>query len=416
MPTLTVGDPAPWFITPTIAQSEDCQDIVVGGYRAVLFFFGSARDPRTQAVLADFVAAAQRFADQKITVLGHTIDPSDRGLQQSWLPQGGQPPTLRFLWDFDGELSRRYGVCQVEQGGGMSYDPTTFILDENLHITDNIPLETHIPHVERVLREIERLPARDAARKVRQQAPVLLIPHVFPVSFCQHLMELYATHGGTESGFMKQEADKAVVMLDRTIKRRRDWMINDPTLLRQINQGIGRRVIPEVEKAFQFRITNFERYLVGCYEDTVQGFFKPHRDNVNVGAAHRRFAMTLNLNAGYEGGCLRFPEYSDDLYSPEPGSAVIFSCSLLHEVTPVTQGCRYALLSFFYNEEDAKRRSQTQQQIIRKEGILLQPEVGNQPINAQANAQANAQPEPQRRSQKQHKNSALGFQHKSKKK
>lgn len=374
-----VGDPAPWFITPTIAQSEDCQNIVIGGYRVVLFCFGSSRDLHIHSVLTKFLTAAPQFEQRNITLLAVTIDPND----QPWRQRVGQTAAVQFLWDFDGELSRRYGVCQAENGGGISYDPTTFILDENLRILDRIPLETHIPHVERVLNAVDRLPTRDLARSVRQQAPVLLIPNVFPVSFCQHLIELYTANGGTESGFMKQEADKAVVLLDRTIKRRRDWMINEPALLQQINQWIGRRVIPEVEKAFQFHISNFERYLVGCYADTTQGFFKPHRDNLNVGTAHRRFAMTLNLNAGYAGGCLRFPEYSDDLYSPEPGSAVIFSCSLLHEATPVTQGQRFALLSFFYNNDDAKRREQTQQQIIRQDGALSATEIGNRSIEAQ---------------------------------
>lgn len=403
MPTLTVGDPAPWFITPTIAQFEHCQNIVIGGYRVVLFCFGSSRDPRIHAVLTDFLAAAPQFEQQNITVLAVTIDPNDR----PWQQRVEQTAAVQFLWDFDRELSRRYGVCQAENEGGISYDPTTFILDENLRILDSIPLETHIPHVERVLSAVDRLPTRDSAHFVRQQAPVLLIPNVFPASFCQHLIGLYAANGGTESGFIKQEADKAVVLLDRTIKRRRDWMINDPALLQQINQWIGRRVIPEVEKAFQFRINNFERYLVGCYEDTTQGFFKPHRDNLNVGTAHRRFAMTLNLNTGYTGGCLRFPEYSDDLYCPEPGSAVIFSCSLLHEATPVIQGQRFALLSFFYNNEDAKRREQTQQQIIRQDGTLSAAEVGNRSIEAQ--------PESERRSPTQPRKPPLGFQSKSKK-
>ena len=67
--------------------------------------------------------------------------------------------------------------------------------------------------------------------------------------------------------------------------------------------------------------------------------------------AHRRFAMTLNLNSGFKGGGLRFPEYGSDLYTPEAGDAVVFSCSLLHEATAVTEGQRYVLLSFMYDEE-----------------------------------------------------------------
>ena len=65
-------------------------------------------------------------------------------------------------------------------------------------------------------------------------------------------------------------------------------------------------------------------------------------------AAHRRFAVTINLDADYEGGCLHFPEFGEDLYRPQPGSAIVFSCGLLHEVTPVTAGCRHALLTFLW--------------------------------------------------------------------
>jgi predicted 2-oxoglutarate/Fe(II)-dependent dioxygenase YbiX len=157
-------------------------------------------------------------------------------------------------------------------------------------------------------------------------------------------------------------------------------MIADSGLLQQINAHIWRRVRPEVEKAFQFRITHFERYLVACYDGQSQGFFKAHRDNTNVGMVHRRFAMTLNLNEGYGGGYLRFPEYGTDLYRSEPGGAVLFSCSLLHEVTPVTHGTRFALLSFFYGEREAQFRAQTLQQIAREGGSKTEFTAGNLPI------------------------------------
>ena len=64
--------------------------------------------------------------------------------------------------------------------------------------------------------------------------------------------------------------------------------------------------------------------------------------------------MTLNLNVGeYKGGFLRFPEYAPHGYKGDSGTAIIFSCSLLHEATPVFSGQRFALLSFFYGDEDA---------------------------------------------------------------
>ena len=82
-----------------------------------------------------------------------------------------------------------------------------------------------------------------------------------------------------------------------------------------------------------------------------------HRDNTTKGTSHRRFAVTINLNAAeYEGGELWFPEYGKRLYKPATGSAVVFSCSLLHEARPVTKGIRFALLPFLYDDAAAAIR------------------------------------------------------------
>ena len=75
-----------------------------------------------------------------------------------------------------------------------------------------------------------------------------------------------------------------------------------------------------------------------------------HRDDPEEAVAWRRFAVTVNPNAeAYEGGELRFPEF-DQLYKPETGSAIVFSCSLLHEVMHMRAGRRYALLAFLFGD------------------------------------------------------------------
>jgi predicted 2-oxoglutarate/Fe(II)-dependent dioxygenase YbiX len=67
--------------------------------------------------------------------------------------------------------------------------------------------------------------------------------------------------------------------------------------------------------------------------------------------------VTINLNAGgYDGGDLRFPEFGGRTYRAPTGGAVVFSCSLLHEATPVTRGTRYAFLPFLYDDEAARLR------------------------------------------------------------
>jgi len=51
-----------------------------------------------------------------------------------------------------------------------------------------------------------------------------------------------------------------------------------------------------------------------------------------------------------------FPEYGSRSFKPPPGGAIIFPCALLHAVSRVTSGRRYAFLPFLYDEEAAKIR------------------------------------------------------------
>jgi hypothetical protein len=61
-------------------------------------------------------------------------------------------------------------------------------------------------------------------------------------------------------------------------------------------------------------------------------------------------------NSDFDGGDLSFPEYGPRKFKPPPGCAIIFPCSLLHAVSRVTLGSRYAFLPFLFDEEAAKLR------------------------------------------------------------
>jgi predicted 2-oxoglutarate/Fe(II)-dependent dioxygenase YbiX len=101
-----------------------------------------------------------------------------------------------------------------------------------------------------------------------------------------------------------------------------------------------------------------ERYIVSCYSAEEQGHFRAHRDNTTRGTAHRRFAVSINLNEDFDGGLIVFPEYGLRGYKPPLGGAVVFSCSLLHAVSTVTRGRRYAFLPFLYDEAASKLREE----------------------------------------------------------
>jgi predicted 2-oxoglutarate/Fe(II)-dependent dioxygenase YbiX len=115
-------------------------------------------------------------------------------------------------------------------------------------------------------------------------------------------------------------------------------------------------LLPAIERFFQFSATRMDRSIVTCYDSAAGGHFYRHRDNVNVGAQHRRFAVSINLNKDYDGGDLVLPEFGHRAYRTPVGGAIVMSCGALHQVTPVTRGRRYAFVAFLYGEADAARR------------------------------------------------------------
>ncbi|HEY9648415.1 MAG TPA: 2OG-Fe(II) oxygenase [Chroococcidiopsis sp.] len=374
MPTsLTAGDPAPWFTAATTTGPSFNFD-TVGGYRIILSFFGSSKHAQSQRVLHEFGARQGEFEGHRIPFFGVTVDADDAALEGMI----ENPVYFKLVWDFDRAVSALYGVCRsvnasasasAASSDGVEYAPTTFVLNQRLQVVGVFPLRDAAEHVAQVMACATGIPAFGAGAIAPRQAPVLLVQNVLEPEFCRRLIDLYEADGGRDSGFMRQVDGKTVEILDEGFKKRRDLLLEDPVVLQQVNDRIVRRLKPEIEKVFQFSITRFERHLVACYDGQQGGFFNRHRDNTTKGTAHRRFAMTLNLNTGeYEGGCLWFPEYGPQLFRAGVGEAVIFSCSLLHEATPVVKGQRFALLSFFYNDEDAKVREQNQRYVVLKDG------------------------------------------------
>lgn len=123
-----------------------------------------------------------------------------------------------------------------------------------------------------------------------------------------------------------------------------EYVVRDPAVQQLLDRRFNRRVAPELRKAFQTGVSQREHYRIVRYDSAAGGVLHPHRDNATKETAHRRFTMTINLNAGdYEGGALRFREYGDHFYEVERGTAVVWSASLLHEVMPVTKGARFVL-------------------------------------------------------------------------
>ncbi|MGG5888486.1 2OG-Fe(II) oxygenase [Falsiroseomonas sp. HC035] len=260
-------------------------------------------------------------------------------------------PGRRVLWDDDG--SARRALRAVSPDGTLRTG--WLLLDPMLRVFAVWPLERGAEAME----TLAALPPPAEHAGVPVVAPVLVLPRVFEPAFCQRLIAEYERIGGGESGFMRDEGGRTVGVMDASHKRRRDAFLEDETLRTQIRARLNARLVPEIRRAFQYEVTRLERYVVACYDAADKGFFRAHRDNTTKATAHRRFAVTINLNTGdYEGGELNFPEFGPRAYVAPAGGAVVFSCSLLHEARPVTKGRRYAFLPFLYDEAAAAVREE----------------------------------------------------------
>jgi len=245
--------------------------------------------------------------------------------------------------------------------------PRTIVLDPMLRAVANIPWDHPDGHLNVLHGLLASLPRVDDAAGVPMNAPVLLIPRVFDFPFCELLVKLYDQMGGAESGFMLDVAGKTQTVIEHRLKRRRDLTLVTPELRQAVRDRIVRRLVPAVEMFFQFKATRMDRYIVACYDSEVGGHFFRHRDNVNAGAQHRRFAVTINLNNDYDGCDLQFPEFGRKVYKAPMGGAAVFSCGALHQVTPITRGKRYAFLAFLYGEADAALREASNARLDERE-------------------------------------------------
>jgi predicted 2-oxoglutarate/Fe(II)-dependent dioxygenase YbiX/peroxiredoxin len=339
---IPLGDPVPWFTAALIGDGTFNLSVAAGRW-IVLCFLGSPNDPRAERELAALLGAADRFHEDHIVFYGIlTAPPTDPA---AYLAR--TTFAISFLADYDGSISRAFGA------GTM---PRTMVLDPMLRAVANVAFDHADGHAQVVTDVLASLPAVDDAAGVSLTAPVLTVPRVFDFPLCDVLMAFYDKIGGKDSGFLFDADGKTARVVDYRLKRRSDLAIAHPQLREAIRDQIVRRLVPAIERFFQFQTTRMDRYIVACYDSATGGHFYRHRDNVNVGAQHRRFAVTINLNKDYDGCDLVFPEFGSRSYRAPRGGAVVFSCGALHQVTPITRGRRYAFLAFLYGEADAALR------------------------------------------------------------
>lgn len=337
------GDLAPNFIftEPSGRRVALSQDDVAGHF-TILCFLGAAASEAAQrqfdALLAPPVSGAPTI---KIFVIGGPA-PIARATA------AGAPP-FPVLADPD-------GGCRAGYLGAPDGDVTTFLLAPNRHV---MTVLTGADQVARARAIGAATADRHGARVVKTpHAPVLIVPDVFGPADRQYLLNVFATQGREfvecdwkqEGGNLPPYDVKMRVSEYGRFDRIDHFVVNRETN-ELIHSRFQTRLFPEIKKAYQYDITRYEPYRIACYEGERGGRQHGHRDNSLPWVAHRRFAVSVNLNAEeFEGGELRYPEFGRDTYRPESGAAIAFSCSMLHEALPVTKGRRFVLLAFLHGE------------------------------------------------------------------
>lgn len=340
---LGIGEAAPWFTCPTLGGNERYAFDCAAGRPMLLLFFGTAANEQVKAALAAMQARRAMFDDVSAAFFGVTVDPADAREQRIQR----RLPGIRFFLDYDLTVSRKFGAADDDGG---AYRGHWLLLDRALRVRGRFPLTESEA-------ALDALAMLAAAPLVPDWAPVVAVPDVLERDLCRRLIETYEAHGGEDSGFMRDVGGMTKLLVDPRHKVRRDCLVEDKALARDLNLRIIHRLLPMVKRAFQYDATRVERLLVGCYEAETGGHFRAHRDDTSLGTAHRRFAVTINLNAEeYEGGDLMFPEYGPRTYRAPTGGAIVFSCSLLHQAMPVTKGRRFAFLPFLYDDAGAQLR------------------------------------------------------------
>ncbi len=339
--SLRLGDPVPWFSARTVAGASIDLHVEAGRW-VVLAFIDALDDPRAACALAPLGEESHRLDHDRIVAYGILGAPPATAALLS--PCGRAMPLIA---DYDGAVSRLYGARGA---------PRTVVLDPMLRAVANIAWDDPVRHAETLRGLLRTLPAVDESCGVAMTAPALTVPRVIDFALCDLLVGLHDAMGGEDLGFLLDRDGKTATVIDHGLKRRQDLVIAVPELRTNLADQMVRRLLPAIERYFQFRATRMDRYIVSCYDSALGGHFFRHRDNINAGAAHRRFAVSINLNGDYDGCDLVFPEFGRRTYRAPVGGAIVFSTGALHEVTPIRRGRRYAFLPFLYGEEDAALR------------------------------------------------------------
>jgi hypothetical protein len=172
--------------------------------------------------------------------------------------------SMFFLADYDDAVSRAFGAFEA---------PRTVVLHPMLRAVAAIAWDVPQGHAETLRSMLRNLPAVDDSAGIPMFPPGLIVPRVFGFDLCDLLVQFYNDQGGTESGFQFDIEGQTTTQFDCRLKRRSDVIVTAPEVRELMPVQIVRRLLPAIERYFQFRATRMDRYLIGCYDSAVGGHF-----------------------------------------------------------------------------------------------------------------------------------------------
>lgn len=345
---LSPGANAPSFeMTDELGRMLNLNEDYLSGKHLVLIFLNSSNKQLNTDTLRCFAGAQQALHDNNITVIAITARNDHRGNFHLKHESG-------FVWpvtnDPGGSVFAAFGLHKLHG------EPIRLILltpQRQVRAWFDSPKD-----IEATLKDIIAMTtsfaAFEDARWSACHAPVLHIPNVFSPEECGQLIAMFnqqeqylvrPPREGEVAGNFK------VPVYEHNRQDRVDLIVKDPKAQEFIDQRIFSRITPMIMKAFAFNVTRREAIHIARYTGTREGHHMGHRDKTATDRTYRRFALSIALNNDFEGGEITFEEYSPYGYKPFPGTALVFSSSLLHEVSEISSGTRYSLISNLFNEE-----------------------------------------------------------------
>lgn len=345
MSFLSVGDIAPPFSLPT--DSGDAFDLygddVAGNFIAIVFCpCGISGAAEQLQGFAEHFGALQQAGVMVVAV-------SDES--QSVLAKCREDLALPFelISDHGRRLFGGYGIATDESS--LDSQPVTLLVRPNLHC---LSVMRDGAHAQATLEIVGKQRGKHIETELAFQPPILMVPDVLTRDDCRRLIDIY---DAPEVPIVKvNEVDERDLKGDVKAKvpdykrqDRMDHFIATEESKTFFSNRLRNRLLPEIKKAFHYEVKGYEGLRIGCYEGERGGEAHGHRDNSLPEVAHRRFALSINLNTEeFEGGGIRFPEFGPQCYRPQNGAALVFSCSLLHEALAVSRGRRLVLLAFLH--------------------------------------------------------------------